>query len=204
MDEDQNGVLDMHEFVNLVQDQFASKDNDEDLLQLAFSQIDTTGTGSMSLDDIRRAIEQCKKLVTSDKDEEKLKELLIGSSKKKPYQKNVEQAVVPGLTLYERFKLWVNKKLNDQIDKCMPTCLREEQLAEEAKKREERNSGLKKSGHHHGDSDSKLGRRASTCESNARSLRSEDEGESSRNNTDTEGEGGKSATKSKNRMRKII
>ena len=106
VDEDQNGVLDMHEFVNLVQDQFASKDNDEDLLLLAFSQIDTSQTGSMSLEDIRRAIEQCKPLITCREDQDKLRALLI-TREKNTYSKNDPD--VPKLSRIEKLKKFISK-----------------------------------------------------------------------------------------------
>merc|ERR1712157_592029 len=92
VDEDQNGVLDMNEFVNLVQDQFASQDNDEDLILLAFSQIVQTSSvssaESVALEDIKLAVEQCKKLCVGEKDIQKLNELLIGGDKKRGYDKN--------------------------------------------------------------------------------------------------------------------
>lgn len=77
IDEDQNGFIDMNEFVQMVQDQFAGQDNDEELLEILFRQIDTTGRGSMSLDEIRKAIEDCKTLVSDPEEQKKLRKLIL-------------------------------------------------------------------------------------------------------------------------------
>lgn len=103
IDEDQNGFIDMNEFVQMVQDQFAGQDNDEELLEILFSQIDTTGRGSMSLDEIKNAIEQCKSLVNDESEQEKLRELILAKKYESKYDDHLEGIE---LSRFQRLKKW--------------------------------------------------------------------------------------------------
>ena len=103
VDEDQNGVIDMNEFVTMVQEQFSSMDNDEDLLLQSFSQIDTSGRGSISLDEIRTAIEQCKFLAPEQKDFDQLKAI---TSRRYNTKRVLTQDVAPSESKFQKFKRW--------------------------------------------------------------------------------------------------
>lgn len=129
IDGDQNGFIDMHEFVQMVQDQFAGMDNDEELLEILFSQIDTAGRGSMSLDEIRNAIEQCKSLVCDEKEQEKLRGMILT----KNLNTNGEADMLDNdMGKIQRLKNWVKAKYQTLMDSSfMKNLLNPEAAAEE-------------------------------------------------------------------------